>query len=113
MDGSCEPLPASLREAMRDKPRREGWFKDLECPGKLRVRTLFADVLLTKERYPAKSRSDYSFKLVKERYSAEEWAALRYFTHSFMTAANPKAAYCWGQKKRKAPSQRIIRTWAA
>ena len=101
VDGNCEPVQVSLREAMRDKPMREGWLKDLECLGNLRVKTLFADVLLTKERYPPKSVSNYSFRLVQERYSAEEWAALRYFTQSFMTAANPKAASCWGRSNEK------------
>ena len=101
VDGSCEPVQVSLREAMRDKPMREGWLKDLECLGKLRVKTLFADVLLTKERYPAMPVPDYSFTLVQERYSAEEWAALRYFTQRFMSATNPKAAYCWGRSNEK------------
>ena len=110
VDGNCFPVQASLREAMRDKPEREGWFEGLDCPGKLRVKTLFADVLLTKERHPAKSTSDYSFKLVKERYSAEERAALRYFTQRFMTAANPKAVYCWGRSnERLLPN---VRDWA-
>ena len=82
---------------MVEKPKRQGWAS-LEDRLLIRTRTLFFDVLLTKE--PRSNKKNYSYELIKMRYTAEEEAALRLFTKQFMASVKPKAAYVWGSSNR-------------
>ena len=87
---------------MADKPEREGWATEAERR-LIRRRTVFSDALVTVER-----RSDaknYAFKLVQQRYTPEEDAALlRYMVKRFIASLHPKAVYLWGKSVESLPS---------